>query len=44
MIQEAGEEIQVVQDDTSVDEEELDAEINKSALINLIEATCRRNT
>ena len=44
MIQEAGEEIQVVQDDTSVDEEELDAEINKSALINLIEAALVEGT
>lgn len=37
MIEEAGEELHVVQEET-IDEEELDAEINKSALINLIEA------
>ncbi len=37
MIQESAEEIQVTQEET-VDEEQLDAEINKSALINLIEA------
>ncbi len=37
MIQEAGEEIQVVQEET-INEDELDAEINKSALINLVEA------
>ncbi|MCL4550566.1 MAG: GspE/PulE family protein [Bacteroidetes bacterium] len=37
MIQEAGEEIQVVQEET-ISEDELDAEINKSALINLVEA------
>lgn len=44
MIQEAGEEIQVVQDETSVNEEELDAEINKSALVNLIEAALVEGT
>jgi type IV pilus assembly protein PilB len=44
MIQEAGEEIQVVQDEASVNEEELDAEINKSALINLIEAALVEGT
>ncbi|MBA4405848.1 pilus assembly protein PilB [bacterium] len=44
MIQDAGEEIQVTQDDTTVDEEELDAEINKSALINLIEAALVEGT
>jgi type IV pilus assembly protein PilB len=38
LIQEAGEEIQVTQEEVSINEEELDAEINKSALINLIEA------
>ena len=38
MIQEAGEEIQVVQEET-ISEDELDAEINKSALINLVEAS-----
>lgn len=38
MIQEAGEEIHVVQEEASISEDELDAEINKSALINLIEA------
>ncbi len=44
MIQEAGEEIQVVQDEASVNEEELDAEINKSALVNLIEAALVEGT
>jgi len=44
MIQEAGEELQVVPDEASVDEEELDAEINKSALINLIEAALVEGT
>lgn len=44
MIQEAGEEIQVAQDEATVDEEELDAEINKSALINLIEAALVEGT
>lgn len=38
MIEEAGEELHVVQEEATIDEEELDAEINKSALINLIEA------
>lgn len=38
MIEEAGEEIQVTQEEVSINEDELDAEINKSALINLIEA------
>jgi type IV pilus assembly protein PilB len=38
MIQEAGEEIQVVQEEATISEDELDAEINKSALINLVEA------
>lgn len=38
MIQDAGEEIQVVQEET-ISEDELDAEINKSALINLVEAS-----
>jgi type IV pilus assembly protein PilB len=38
MIEEAGEEMQVVPDEISINEDELDAEINKSALINLIEA------
>ncbi|MGK9475382.1 GspE/PulE family protein [Melioribacter sp. OK-6-Me] len=37
MVQEAEEEFHV-QDEASIDEEELDAEINKSALINLVEA------
>mgnify|MGYP001134022650 CR=1 FL=1 len=37
-IENAAEEIQVQQEEASIDEEELDAEINKSALINLIEA------
>ncbi|MCX6169093.1 MAG: GspE/PulE family protein [Ignavibacteriales bacterium] len=44
MIQEAGEEIQVVQDEASVNEEELDAEINKSALVNLVEAALVEGT
>ncbi|PKL83366.1 MAG: pilus assembly protein PilB [Ignavibacteriae bacterium HGW-Ignavibacteriae-3] len=44
MIEEAGEEIQVVQDEASVNEEELDAEINKSALINLVEAALVEGT
>ncbi|MCX6174736.1 MAG: GspE/PulE family protein [Ignavibacteriales bacterium] len=44
LVQEAGEEIQVVQDEASVDEEELDAEINKSALINLVEAALIEGT
>lgn len=38
LIEEAGEEIQVTQEEASINEDELDAEINKSALINLIEA------
>lgn len=38
MIEESAEEMQVVQEDISINEDELDAEINKSALINLIEA------
>ncbi|VAX21991.1 Type II secretory pathway, ATPase PulE/Tfp pilus assembly pathway, ATPase PilB [hydrothermal vent metagenome] len=38
LIEEADEEITVDTDETNVDEEELDAEINKSALVNLIEA------
>ncbi|MDX9925384.1 MAG: type II/IV secretion system protein, partial [Ignavibacteriaceae bacterium] len=37
-IQEANEEMQVIAEDASINEDELDAEINKSALINLIEA------
>ena len=37
MMQDAGEEIQVDQEET-ISEDELDAEINKSALINLVEA------
>jgi type IV pilus assembly protein PilB len=44
MIQEAGEELQVVEEDSSVNEEELDAEINKSALINLVEASLIEGT
>ncbi|NJD21816.1 MAG: type II/IV secretion system protein [Melioribacter sp.] len=44
LVQEAGEEIQVVEDETSVNEEELDAEINKSALINLVEAALIEGT
>lgn len=38
LIEEADEEISIDADETNVDEEELDAEINKSALVNLIEA------
>lgn len=38
MMEESDEEIVVDHDEAQVDEEELDAEINKSALINLIEA------
>jgi type IV pilus assembly protein PilB len=38
MVHEAAEEIQVVQEESSISEDELDAEINKSALINLVEA------
>jgi type IV pilus assembly protein PilB len=38
LIEEAGEEIQVTQEEVTINEDELDAEINKSALINLIEA------
>jgi type IV pilus assembly protein PilB len=44
MVQESTEEIQVHEDDSSVNEEELDAEINKSALINLIEAALIEGT
>jgi type IV pilus assembly protein PilB len=38
MIEEHAEEISVEPEETNLDEEELDAEINKSALINLVEA------
>ncbi|MEN8193534.1 MAG: GspE/PulE family protein [Bacteroidota bacterium] len=38
MIEESDEEIAMDTDDANVDEDELDAEINKSALVNLIEA------
>lgn len=38
LIEEADEEIAIDTDEANVDEEELDAEINKSALVNLIEA------
>ncbi len=38
MIEDSDEEISVEHDEASVDEEELDAEINKSALVNLVEA------
>jgi type IV pilus assembly protein PilB len=37
MMEEAGPEIQIESEEPSLDEEELDAEINKSALINLVE-------
>lgn len=38
ILEESAEEMDVENDEASIDEEELDAEINKSALINLIEA------
>lgn len=38
MIEDSGEELSVEPEESAIDEEELDAEINKSALINLIEA------
>lgn len=38
MIEDSGEELSVEHEESAIDEEELDAEINKSALINLIEA------
>lgn len=38
LIEESDEEISIDTDEANVDEEELDAEINKSALVNLIEA------
>ncbi len=44
MMQESHEEMHVSEDDASVNEEELDAEINKSALINLIEAALIEGT
>ncbi|KAF0152880.1 MAG: Type IV pilus assembly protein PilB [Ignavibacteria bacterium] len=44
MMQESHEEIHVAEDESSVNEEELDAEINKSALINLIEAALIEGT
>lgn len=45
MMQEAGDTIEIpTQEDSSVNEEELDAEINKSALINLIEAALIEGT
>jgi len=44
LIQEANEEIQVTQEDASINEEELDAEINKSALVNLVEAALVEGT
>ncbi|MFZ5947305.1 MAG: GspE/PulE family protein [Stygiobacter sp.] len=44
MIQESAEEFHSVEDETSVNEEELDAEINKSALINLVEAALVEGT
>src|ERR1035437_9699837 len=44
LIQESNEEIQVIQDDASINEEELDAEINKSALVNLVEAALVEGT
>ncbi|MDP3582734.1 MAG: GspE/PulE family protein [Ignavibacteria bacterium] len=44
MMQESNEELHVADDESSVDEEELDAEINKSALINLVEAALIEGT
>jgi len=44
MIQESAEEFHVVEEEANVNEEELDAEINKSALINLIEAALVEGT
>lgn len=44
MIQESAEEFHPIEEDKSVDEEELDAEINKSALINLVEAALVEGT
>lgn len=44
MVQESTEEFHVQQEETSVNEEELDAEINKSALINLVEAALIEGT
>ncbi|MBI3122976.1 MAG: type II/IV secretion system protein [Ignavibacteriales bacterium] len=44
MMQESHEEMHVAEDESSVNEEELDAEINKSALINLIEASLIEGT
>jgi len=45
MMQEAGEMIDIpTQEDSSVNEDELDAEINKSALVNLIEAALIEGT
>ena len=44
MMQESHEELHVAEDESSVNEEELDAEINKSALINLIEAALIEGT
>jgi len=44
LIQEADEEITVTQEDASINEEELDAEINKSALVNLVEAALVEGT
>ena len=38
MMEEMDAEIKIEEDENSFDEEELDAEINKSALINLVEA------
>ncbi len=44
LIEEAGEEISVVTEEASINEDELDAEINKSALINLVEAALVEGT
>lgn len=44
MMQESHEEMHVAEEEASVNEEELDAEINKSALINLIEAALIEGT
>ncbi|MFA3784211.1 GspE/PulE family protein [Melioribacteraceae bacterium 4301-Me] len=44
MLEEVGEEISVIPEETTISEEELDAEINKSALINLVEAALVEGT
>lgn len=44
MVQESNEEMQVDQEEATLNEDELDAEINKSALINLVEAALVEGT